>query len=237
MKKTTFLALVLAGVASWCGAADLGGALRKQIEAAPNGWIGYELPTERRHSVFCSGADRDDGRAAVLIRIENHRIDRVRLSSPPCEQEEARNVTWIAAVDPRANVEFLDALVRQNDDDDWHALAALALSRGATDSLIDIARHHPSARLRGKALFWVGQQAGEKAAAALRDAVENDPEEDVKAKAVFGISNLPNEESVPLLIDLMKNNHSPAVRRKAAFWLGQKRDPRALEAFEEILTK
>jgi len=39
----------------------------------------------------------------------------------------------------------------------------------------------------------------------------------------------------PLLIELMKTHRSPGVRRKAAFWLGQKKDPRALDALADIL--
>jgi hypothetical protein len=223
------------------------GDLRRQIESTPNGWVGYELPTNGERRVFCSYDDsvsvRDDlhvasSRVSVFFRVDGHRIARLRLRSAACDLDaESRSVTWIDSVDPRASLEFLDALVRGDVDDAKHALVALAVSRGSADRLIEIARHHPSANLRGKALFWVGQQAGEKAAAALRDAVENDPEESVKAKAVFGIYNLPSDQSVPMLIDLMKNHSSRAVRKKAAFWLSQKNDPRALAAFEDILRK
>jgi HEAT repeat protein len=40
-----------------------------------------------------------------------------------------------------------------------------------------------------------------------------------------------------MLIDLMKSNRSSNVRKKAAFWLGQKHDPRALAAIEDVLRK
>jgi hypothetical protein len=36
---------------------------------------------------------------------------------------------------------------------------------------------------------------------------------------------------------LMKTHSSRSVRKKAAFWLSQKNDPRALEAFRDILSK
>jgi HEAT repeat protein len=51
------------------------------------------------------------------------------------------------------------------------------------------------------------------------------------------MSQLPDDQGVPILIDLMKNHRDPNVRRKAAVWLGQKHDPRALDALEEILRK
>ena len=249
MKTITFLAMVVLCTAA--SAAEVGvrasGDLRRQIEAMPDGWAGYELPTNGERRVYCSFGDSismtDDLRIAstrvdVFYRVTGHRIDRIRLRSASCDLDaEGRTVTWIDSVDPRANLALLDSLVRDDQDDAKKALVALAISRDSADRLIDIARNSPSSNLRGKALFWVSQQAGQKAAAALRDAVNNDPDDGVKAKAVFGISNLPNDQSVPLLIDLMKSHPSRAVRKKAAFWLGQKNDPRALAAFEEILTK
>jgi len=57
----------------------------------------------------------------------------------------------------------------------------------------------------------------------------------VRAQAVFAISQLPDDRSVPLLIDPAKTNRSLAVRKKALFWLGQKSDPRALEAIANML--
>ncbi len=222
------------------------GDLRRQIESLPDGWAGYELSTNGERRMFCSfdesmSVTNDlhvaSARVAVFYRVDGHRIDRVRMRSAACDLDaEGRSVTWLDGVDSRANLDLLEGVVRQDGGDAKHALVALAISSGSADRLIEIARHDPSSSLRGKALFWVGQQAGDKAAAALRDAVENDPDDGVKAKAVFGIYNLPNDQSVPLLIDLMKNHRSRAVRKKAAFWLSQKNDPRALAAFEDILT-
>ena len=224
--------------------------LRRQIESSADGWVGYQLPARDGKQCYCSYGDsinisdvKDDLRVAsshvgVFFRVTNHRIDRVRLRSESCALDaEGKPVMWIEGVDAAANVAFLEPLVRDDIEDQKHALVALAISKGSSDALIDIARHHPSPSLRGKALFWVGQQAGEKAAATLKDAVENDPEDSVKAKAVFGIYNLPDDQSVPMLIDLMKTHSSRAVRKKAAFWLSQKHDPRALEAFRDILAK
>ena len=60
---------------------------------------------------------------------------------------------------------------------------------------------------------------------------------DAIASSFFAISQLPEDEGIPILIDLMKNHRDPNVRKKAAFWLGQKHDPRALNALEEILRR
>jgi hypothetical protein len=96
----------------------------------------------------------------------------------------------------------------------WPALAALA--RDST---------RPS-RTRKQSVFWLGQAAG-----------DGGVDEDVREQAVFALSQRPHEEGVPALIRIAKANTDPALRRKALFWLGQSGDPRAIDLFEEILTK
>ena len=67
--------------------------------------------------------------------------------------------------------------------------------------------------------------------------MDDDPDKGVRDIAVFAVSQLPDDQSIPMLTDLLKTNRNPDVRKKAAFWLGQKNDPRALAAIEEILRK
>jgi HEAT repeat protein len=54
---------------------------------------------------------------------------------------------------------------------------------------------------------------------------------------VFALSQLPKNEGVPKLMEVARTNKNPEVRRQAMFWLGQSRDPRAIEFFEQILQK
>ncbi len=107
----------------------------------------------------------------------------------------------------------------------------------STELLLRTARTHPSSAIRSKALFWVAQEAGKKAAATLSEAVEEDPELRVKERAVFALSQLPRDEGVPLLIRIARTHKHPEIRKKAIFWLGQSNDPRALVFFEEILNR
>ena len=39
------------------------------------------------------------------------------------------------------------------------------------------------------------------------------------------------------MIAVAKTNKDPEIRKKALFWLGQSGDPRALDLFEQLLTK
>jgi HEAT repeat protein len=57
----------------------------------------------------------------------------------------------------------------------------------------------------------------------------------VKEQAVFALKQLPEDQGVPMLINVARNNPDPAVRKKAMFWLGQSKDPLALDFFAQIL--
>jgi hypothetical protein len=243
MKKITFLATLLLAV-------PLHADLRQQIESK-SGWVGYAVPISGHHTV-CSWDNLSDSISDapqlrpssslyVLYEVASGHIESMRLSSPECGPMSGpmnKSVQWIEHVDPRESARLLRALIDGEDRGvAKKAVNALALHDGTVDELIDIARHNSSPKVRGMALFWVSQAAGQRAASVLKDALDNDPEEDVKAKAVFGISQLPDDQSIPLLVELIHSNRSAGVRKKAAFWLGQKDDPRALQALEDILKK
>jgi hypothetical protein len=235
-----------------------------QAESLPSSsWAGYAITAARPLSINCCGngsmnctncrLSNDDGlsithrdpddigssdsRVLLFARVSNHQVDRIRLFSTDCNVDaNGQSIYWIDNVSQADSILFLRAAVDRGTERGRNgALLALSLQAGATDALIDIARNNSSSRTRGKALFWLSQQAGRKAVEALREAVDNDPEAEVKSKAVFGISQLPNDQSIPLLIDLIKHHRSREVRKKAAFWLGQKNDPRALDAIADLL--
>ena len=236
----------------------------KQAESLPSpSWVGYTMTAARPLSINCCGnwssncttcrLNNDEGmsithrdpddlgpsdtRVLVFAHVRDHEVDRIRFFSPDCNVDaNGQSIYWIDTVGQADSIAFLRNVVERGTDRGRDgALLALSMQAGATDTLIDIARNNPRAHIRGKALFWLSQQAGRKVAETLRDAVDNDPEVEVKTKAVFGISQLPNDQSIPLLIDLLKHHRSREVRKKAAFWLGQKNDPRALDAIADIL--
>ena len=63
----------------------------------------------------------------------------------------------------------------------------------ALDRLLAAARDGATTHVRGQALFWLAQRAGEQAVGAISDAIANDPETEVKRRAVFALSQLPEE--------------------------------------------
>jgi HEAT repeats len=181
-------------------------------------------------------------RMVVLFRIVDRQVERVRAFSEDCELDAGgRQVTWLQDVRPAESVALLESLIgtdaeRKNRITNA-ALSALAMHAEPTaaTTLERLARSHPSTSVRGDAIFWMGQMAGQKAVGTITEAIEKDPETEVKKRAVFALSQLPKSEGVPLLIDVAKKNSNPVVRKQAIFWLGQSRDPRAIEFFAQIL--
>ena len=117
--------------------------------------------------------------------------------------------------------------------------STIADSADVWPSLIRIARNPNLPRpTRTQSVFWVGQAAGEAATRGLSDIVtDNSVDREVREQAVFALSQRPRDEAIPALIAVAKTNKDPEVRKKAMFWLGQSGDPRALDLFEQILTK
>jgi hypothetical protein len=183
----------------------------------------------------------------LFARIENRSVTRLRVFSLDCDVDaEGVTVTTLSGISVDDSVAWLAALLRSAGDpsstlNSVHlpALSALALHPGEAPGkvLVALARSDQRPRIRSQALFWLSQRAGDQALATIGTAVSDDPELEVKRRAVFALSQLPRGEGVPLLIDLARTHRLPEVRRQAMFWLGQSKDPRALEFFEEILAR
>jgi hypothetical protein len=216
-------------------------------------WIGYAVPIVRSARFVC---DWNDGRPTpvnttvkleggdtlhVLYRVEQGAVVRIRMFSEGCGIDAGgRPVVWLTEVRPADSVALLTQFTRDGarrvvDG----ALAALSMHAEplADAALLRAAREGATPHLRGQALFWAAQRAGDRAVPAIAEAIDRDPDTDVKKKAVFALSQLPADEGVPQLINVAEHHSNPAVRRQAMFWLGQSRDARALAFFERILLK
>ena len=117
--------------------------------------------------------------------------------------------------------------------------ATIADSAELWPTLIKIARNPDLPReTRTQSVFWLGQAAGDAATANLNSLVlDNSVDREVREQAVFALSQRPRDEGVPALIAVAKTNKDPEIRKKAIFWLGQSNDPRAIDLFEQLLTK
>jgi hypothetical protein len=201
-------------------------------------------------STFVSKADvkSDKLTDAAITAIAMHRDDAAdaaleRFASPKDSPEFVRKkVTfWLGSARGRRGFDAVRRIAREDPSDDVRKSAMFGLSQSSdaqsVPELVRFAREDASAKVRGEAIFWLAQKAGQKVAAEITAAIENDPDTDVKRRAVFALSQLPRDEGVPLLINVAKTNKNPVVRKQAIFWLGQSKDPRALDFFTQILTK
>ena len=208
---------------------------------------GCRLEPGRTATTFTTSGGRDvasleGGSLHVLYRLEGNRIERIRIFSEECALDAGGlTVHWLNGVVPGDSVAVLASFLTANEPNKLAdgALTALAMHRepAALERVLAAAREGATTHVRGQALFWLAQRAGEKAIGAITDAIAKDPETEVKKRAVFALSQLPRDEGVPLLIQVARTNANPAVRKQAMFWLGQTKDPRAVKFFEEILFK
>ena len=222
-------------------------------------WIGYTVPTRGDRRVCCTGCTFDDRAIAletgrpvrlegtqtlvILYRVEDRAIQRIRIFSEECELDAGgRTIHWVEGVKPADSVKLLASFLSRGDRPSSSTngtIVAIAMHEDsvAVPVLLDAARGHADPKVRGDALFWLAQKAGDKAAGAITERLEQDPDTDVKRRAVFALSQLPRDEGVPLLIQVAKTNKNAAVRKQAMFWLGQSHDRRALDFFAEVLAK
>jgi len=215
------------------------GDLAAQLKSGPAVWFGYEIKTERKSEHLCEGRDQNpvqlegSDKAAVLIRVENNQIEKIKLYSMACTLDTGGlPFVWLTGVSEQASLSYLKAMTS----DGAIFVISQHFGKEATDILIDTAKNSKSSHAREQALFWLAQRAGAKSVATIVDAIKNDPDTGVKKKAVFALSQLPPDEGVPKLIEVAQTQRNPEVRKQAFFWLGQTHDARALKYLEEVLS-
>lgn len=218
-------------------------------------WIGYSVPVNRRDGDAGCWSNGDvTGRTRVgplkleggdtlfvLYRIADRAVQQVRIASPECPLDiGGLTLQWLTGVRPGDSIDWLNTLATGDSSRRLANNATMAIAlhgdQQATDRLIALARSAKSSDVRGTALFWLAQRAGDKAVGTITQALEA-PETEVRKQAVFALSQLPKDEGVPELIEVARTHRDVAVRKQAMFWLGQSRDPRALTFFEQILTQ
>lgn len=149
-------------------------------------------------------------------------------------------VTDLGAVDPPDAVDFLlhvAETARAGVAKDAIFPATLARGVETWPRLLGIARGGGHKRVRQQAVFWLGQEASERATEGLTSIIEDEGEIEVREHAIFALSQREEPRAFEALMRVARSSPEPELRRKAIFWLGQRGDdPRVLELLEEILT-
>ncbi len=158
---------------------------------------------------------------------------------------------WLANERGREGFDTVSALAKSDKDDAFRAKLVFDLTlvkgaekKAATDQLLDLAKNDAAPKVRSQAQFWLAQMAGRKAEGGLQDSrivrslgesAQNDPNAAIRKSAVFALSRLPADQAVPQLIQVASTSKDAATRREAIFWLGQSKDPKALEYLEKVV--
>ena len=220
------------------------------IDRGTPAWIGYRVPIFRRADLRMSSADTCCGRCrlepptelAVLARVESRTIVELRPVAVDCDIDgNGMPLVWFENVSPDESVAWLSSLAEGASASSRRvadaAVVAIAQHAGpaAAPALVRFAREAATPRARGQALFWLAQRAADQALPAIDTALAQDPDTEVKKQAVFALSRFPRGEGIPRLMEVARSHASVEVRRQAMFWLGQSKDPRAIDFFAGIL--
>jgi HEAT repeat protein len=71
----------------------------------------------------------------------------------------------------------------------------------------------------------------------ITNAIRHDASADVREQGVFALSQLDGGKGDEALIELLKGDYPREVKKQALFWLGQSGSPKAMQYFDEALTK
>jgi hypothetical protein len=155
---------------------------------------------------------------------------------------------WLANERGREGFDIVSELAKNDKDDAFREKLTFDLTlvkgdqkKAATDVLLGLAKSDPAPKVRKQAQFWLAQEVAKKLggdpriARALGDSANNDPDAAIRKSAVFALSRLPADQAVPQLIQVASTTKDVTTRREAIFWLGQSKDPKALEYLEKVV--
>ncbi len=166
-------------------------------------------------------------------------LDELAKATEPAEVRK-RAAFWLGSSRGVRGTATLKRMLASDPSSDVRDRVVFALSRSKDPAglplVIEAARSDKDPHIRGQALFWLAQRAASQISKeAIDNALANDPDSAVRERAVFALSQMNNGEGIPRLIELAKTHRDPAVRKKAMFWLGQSKDPRAIDFFAQVL--
>ena len=196
-----------------------------------------------------------DGRATPVFLIALHRSDAavpalVKLTAPGGDEHVREQAAfWLANQRGRAGFEAVRKLAREDGDAGFRTQLTFDLTLtkdpDGVRELIRMGREDASPTVRQQAHFWLAQQYNKQAAGheaileaildALRAAAATDPDEGTRTQVAFAMTLLPHVEATAELTRLAQTSTDRAVKQQAVFWLGQSKDPKALEYLGQVL--
>jgi len=151
-----------------------------------------------------------------------------------------RRVYWLGEANAEDSVSLLSNLTLnspQNYSSSLIHYMTLHDSPGVTTRLLQMARDTSNnLEMRRNAISYLGREVNQQAAQEL-EKLTSDTNSEIQKAAVQAISRRVDNESVPALIRIAKDHPNQTVKRQAIQLLGQKKDPRVVDFFEQMLKK
>ncbi len=147
-------------------------------------------------------------------------------SSNPREARE-QAIFWMGQMDDDRVVGYLERILRDSREEKMQDKAIFSLSQHRSDRSQAILKEfaeneNESDKLRGQAVFWLGQSSRGEGPEYLRSLYSRVRSEELKDKVIFSVSQQRGVDSENWLLDLVANEREPVeMRKKALFWAGQ----------------
>jgi HEAT repeat protein len=148
-----------------------------------------------------------------------------------------RKVYWLGDSNADESVTLLMALIKESPKSSSSLAHYMTLhdSPAVADRLLELARNETNTQeVRRSAIQWLGREVSRRAGEELAR-LTTDPDTEIQKQAVIAISRRNADEAIPALIKTARDHPNVAVRKQAITLLGQKRDPRVLDFFEQAL--
>lgn len=180
---------------------------------------------------------------AVLLRVGNGRIDRIRVFTDDCPVKASGVVVhWLGNIPSNESIDYLSKLLstepaNKRERERLHSRACAALATHADPSVVTAMERavekQTNDQLRGEIVFWIGESGSPECVPMLLRLLDDDPSEHVREQTVFALSCNDSKEALDALIVSAKQHDDRDVRSKALFWLAQKAGERAKETLRD----
>lgn len=240
-------------------------AAMRAILAAQNtpAWVGYAVPVVKGNGQSCCWSDGSRGcwlegrnsmggvvvsggspvqlegptHIAVLYRVENHAIGKVRTFTPDCELDAGGlQFIWLNGVQPADSVRYLLPLASQ--EGLRHGpISAIALHADASadQALEQLTVSSAPESVRRDAAFWLGSARGRRGYEILSRMLREDPSDKVREQVIFALTQSKEPEAMNTVIRAAHDDKSQRVRGQALFWLAQKAGNKAASAIQNAI--
>jgi HEAT repeat protein len=177
-------------------------------------------------------------RVAVLYRIDENKVMKVRVSSEECTLDAGGlRFIWLTGVKPTESVALLSSYVQSSNFEEHgshhlgrDALNAIAMhaDESANRALESFVKPDRPEKLRKDTAFWLGAARGKEGLATLLQMAKNDPSSDVRSQVTFALSVSKESGALDEMIHMAHDDTSSHVRGQALFWLAQKAGKKAV---------